>query len=55
MTPHEAAQSVAWFAFVVVIGIGLVMWTTLKRRSVKAKQVRMKVGDGDQEIGRAHV
>jgi hypothetical protein len=31
MALHEAAQSVAWFAFVVVIGIGLVMWHDIKK------------------------
>ena len=31
MALHEAAQSVAWFAFVVVIGIGLVMWYDIKK------------------------
>ena len=39
MTPHEAAQSVAWFAFVVVIGIGLVMWYDI-RRETKDKAAR---------------
>jgi len=31
MALHEAARSVAWFAFVVVIGIGLVMWYDIKK------------------------
>ena len=26
MTPHEAAQSVAWFAILVLVGVGVVLW-----------------------------
>jgi len=29
--PHEAAQSVAWFAVVVVIGIAVVIWRDIKK------------------------
>ena len=37
MALHEAAQSVAWFAFVVVIGIGLVMWHDIKKEKRDGK------------------
>ena len=39
MTPHEAAQSVAWFAFVVVIGIGIVLYYDC-RKELKDKAAR---------------
>jgi len=38
MTPHEAAQSVAWFAFIVVIGIGLVMWYDIRKEKRDGKK-----------------
>ena len=31
MLPHEAAQSVAWFAFAVVIGIGVILWYEIRK------------------------
>jgi hypothetical protein len=31
MALHEAAQSVAWFAFVVLVGIAVVLWFDIKR------------------------
>lgn len=31
MLPHEAAQSVAWFAFAVVIGIGVILWYDIRK------------------------
>ena len=39
MTPHEAAQSVAWFAVVVVVGIGVVMYYDI-RKELKSKRKR---------------
>jgi len=33
MTPHEAAQSVAWFAFVVVIGIGIMLYYDYRKET----------------------
>lgn len=38
MTPHEAAQSVAWFAFVVVVGIAVVMWFDIKKENKNGKK-----------------
>jgi hypothetical protein len=31
MPLHEAAQSVAWFAVVVLVGIAVVLWFDIKR------------------------
>ena len=39
MTPHEAAQSVAWFAILVVIAIGVVLAYDI-RRETKDKAAR---------------
>jgi hypothetical protein len=39
MTPHEAAQSVAWFAILVLVGIGVVMWIDIRK---EIKNVRKK-------------
>lgn len=39
MTPHEAAQSVAWFAVLVLVGIGVVLWIDIRKES---KNVRKK-------------
>lgn len=39
MLPHEAAQSVAWFAILVLVGIGVVMWIDIRK---EIKNVRKK-------------
>jgi hypothetical protein len=39
MTPHEAAQGVAWFAFIVLVGIGVVLWIDIRKEN---KNVRKK-------------
>lgn len=39
MTPHEAAQSVAWFAILVLVGIGVVLWIDIRK---EIKNVRKK-------------
>ena len=39
MTPHEAAQSVAWFAILVLVGIGVAMWIDIRK---EIKNVRKK-------------
>jgi hypothetical protein len=39
MTPHEAAQSVAWFAVVVLVGIGVVLYYDY-HKEVKSKRKR---------------
>lgn len=39
MTLHEAAQSVAWFAILVLVGIGVVMWIDIRK---EIKNVRKK-------------
>ena len=38
MTLHEAAQSVAWFAFAVVIGIGVILWYDIRKESRDAQK-----------------
>ena len=37
MPLHEAAQSVAWFAVVVVVGIAVVMWIDIKKEKRDGK------------------
>lgn len=39
MALHEAAQSVAWFAILVLVGIGVVMWIDIRK---EIKNVRKK-------------
>ena len=39
MPLHEAAQSVAWFAILVLVGIGVVMWIDIRK---EIKNVRKK-------------
>jgi hypothetical protein len=39
MSPHEAAQSVAWFAVVVLVGVGLVLYYDI-RKETKQKRKR---------------
>lgn len=31
MSLHEAAQSVAWFAILVVVGIGVLIWHDIRK------------------------
>lgn len=31
MPLHEAAQNVAWFAIVVIVGIAVVMWIDIRK------------------------
>jgi hypothetical protein len=31
MSPHEAAQSVAWFVVLVFVGIAVVLWFDIKK------------------------
>jgi hypothetical protein len=38
MPLHEAAQSVAWFAFVVLVGIAVVLWFDIKKEKRNAKK-----------------
>lgn len=35
MPLHEAAQSVAWFAVVVLVGIAVVLWFDIKKEEKK--------------------
>ena len=39
MALHEAAQSVAWFAIVIVVGLGVVMYYDI-RKEVKQRKKR---------------
>jgi hypothetical protein len=38
MTPHEAAQSVAWFAVVVLVGIGVVMYYDIRKENKEKRK-----------------
>lgn len=38
MTPHEAAQSVAWFAIAVLVGIGVVLWYDIRKEKKDAQK-----------------
>jgi len=38
MTPHEAAQSVAWFAIVVLVGVGLVLYYDIRKETKQKKK-----------------
>jgi len=38
MTPHEAAQSVAWFAVVVLFGVAVVIYLDIRKESRNEKQ-----------------
>jgi len=38
MTPHEAAQSVAWFAIVVPLGVGLVLYYDIRKETKQKKK-----------------
>ena len=38
MTPHEAAQSVAWFVVLVFVGLGVCMWRQFKKEERDEKE-----------------
>ncbi len=38
MTPHEAAQSVAWFAVVVLVGVGVVMYYDIRKENKEKRK-----------------
>jgi len=38
MTPHEAAQSVAWFAVVVLFGVAVVIYLDIRKESRNEKK-----------------
>lgn len=38
MTPHEAAQSVAWFAVVVLVGVGIIMYYDIRKENKEKRK-----------------
>jgi len=38
MTPHEAAQSLWWFAVLILAGIGVILWYDIRKEERDAQK-----------------
>ena len=47
---HEAAQSVAWFALIVLVGIGVVLWRDYRKERKDAEMAGDFIYDSSKTI-----